>query len=297
LPEGGTIAEGVVTENPTIELTPANPEVESQKLVIKGGLGPVDHHLHLTTGDLSETSIFLGTDELNVRTTTNGTIQITTPTEGSNVWEFGNDGSLILPTGVTNNGRISNINGISLAVDTGFWIFGTDGSLTIPGDIRSESDINITVNSEDSSSYTWNFGQTGNLIFPDDTVQSTAYTGLLTTAAATGGVEFNLSTALDLTKSIQKLTAGYYSLADGVEGQIMYFVPVNGVTQGSSVGIVMANVRQFVNGTVAVINNAWFPFFQNAIIDDGNPEAFNASTIAYAIFTDGAWNVFGGGMD
>jgi hypothetical protein len=59
----------------------------------------------------------------------------------------------------------------------------------------------------------------------------------------------------------------------------------------------MANVRQFVNGTVAVINNAWFPFFQNAIIDDGNPEAFNASTIAYAIFTDGAWNVFGGGMD
>jgi hypothetical protein len=120
----------------------------------------------------------------------------------------------------------------------------------------------------------------------------------LSSAGATGGAEFNLSTALDLTKSIQKLSNGYYSLANGVEGQIMYFVPVNGVTQGSSVGILMANVRQFggENGTV-VQTNGWFPFFQNAVIDDGTAVAFNASTIAYAIFTDGAWNVFGGGMD
>jgi len=185
LPAGGVIAEGVVTENPTIELTPANPEVESQKLVIKGG-GPtysntennitvstgaltvaqgdvayfsvdaplyagetfywwVDnyspgfefqpdngtiildefgfatidfnvldgsvpfriyvadtlynayannkgaasvlvnenqpapdlHHLHLTTGDLQETSIFLGTDEHNVRTKVDGSVELT----------------------------------------------------------------------------------------------------------------------------------------------------------------------------------------------------------------------------
>jgi hypothetical protein len=39
LPAGGTITEGVVTDNPTIELTPANPDAASQKLVIKGG-GP-----------------------------------------------------------------------------------------------------------------------------------------------------------------------------------------------------------------------------------------------------------------
>ena len=184
LPQGGTITEGYVTSNPTIQLTPASPDVASQKLVIKGGgsynasangiglnwyiIDPLvndtveiyvnspanadqtlywwiyptgasiaspesgtvilnnggsgdfsftvdsddyeftvrvspeadnydpasgvetqlfnssaptfdsPHHLHLTTGDLSETSIFLGTDNHNVRTTVDGGIQVTT---------------------------------------------------------------------------------------------------------------------------------------------------------------------------------------------------------------------------
>lgn len=215
LPQGGTISEGIVTSDPTIQLTPDNPTVASQKLVIKGGgsyqtdnngislnlsdivfqvgdtvnayiyspdyanqtlywwiypegavttnpgsgntsidssgygnisfeLGSddyeftvrvspednnynsdsigvesllinsaaptfSDHHLHLTTGDLSETSIFLGTDDHNVRTTTNGNIQITTPNTTNNVWEFGTDGSLTLP----NNGIIQVAEGSS----------------------------------------------------------------------------------------------------------------------------------------------------------------------------------------
>jgi hypothetical protein len=96
LSTGGTISEGVVTSNPTIQLTPATPDVASQKLVIKGG-GTVDHHLHLTTGDLAETSIFLGTDDHNVRTTLNGNIEITTPNTVNNVWEFGTDGGLTFP--------------------------------------------------------------------------------------------------------------------------------------------------------------------------------------------------------
>jgi hypothetical protein len=206
LPQGGTITEGFVTSNPTIQLTPATPDVASQKLVIKGGgtfsttengitvvvpsntwtegnvdyvyveaptrggqtlywwiypedaglstpsTGTVvldefgegnftftltsdayefrvrvspeednydpanvgvqsvlinsgsptfegDHHLHLTTGDLTETSIFLGTDDHNVRTTTDGKIQITTPNDVNNVWEFGTDGVLTFPSG------------------------------------------------------------------------------------------------------------------------------------------------------------------------------------------------------
>lgn len=188
LPAGGTITEGYVTSNPTIQLTPARPDVASQKLVIKGGgnyafidngieinyndnaaivgdtltfyvysntyadqtlywwiypqgagIGDTesgtivmegssgmfsilidsddyeftvrvspeadnydpanvgvesglinadapsfgDHHLHLTTGNLTETSIFLGTDNHNVRTNTDGTIQVTTTYYGA----------------------------------------------------------------------------------------------------------------------------------------------------------------------------------------------------------------------
>jgi hypothetical protein len=250
LPAGGTISEGVVTSNPTIQLTPATPEVASQKLVIKGGGGTFsnfengidlstnnnvwevtdsaeffvyaptradetlywwivpeeggisttmsgtveldetgfgtitftvisdayefrvrvspeednydpesigvesvlingdapsygDYHLHLTTGDLEETSIFLGTDDHNVRTTTDGKIQITTPNDVNNVWEFD-----------------------------------ATGNLTIPGNIRSEGNIDIEINLSDSTQRRWSFGEDGGLQFPDATIQTTAWTGI-----------------------------------------------------------------------------------------------------------------------
>lgn len=48
--------------------------------------GAVDNslHLHLTTGDLTQTSIFLGTDNHNVRTNANGSIELTS-------YDYGND--------------------------------------------------------------------------------------------------------------------------------------------------------------------------------------------------------------
>ena len=301
LPAGGTISEGYVTSNPTIQLTPASPSVASQKLVIKGGAsyiitdngitlnyqfntalpgatlefyidnastyadqtlywwiypesaglttpssgtvsinefgnsGPftfvVDsadyeftvrvspennnydpanigvesylinadepafaspYHLHLTTGDLTETSIFLGTDDHNVRTTTDGTIQITTYRNSysvNNVWEFDTDGGLTFPDGTTqttaaeafsfsvaaddstqrlisNNELIKFIGagGITTASDA-------EGNITInyvQGDIRSEGNINIDINLSDSTLRRWTFGEDGNLTVPGD---------------------------------------------------------------------------------------------------------------------------------
>jgi hypothetical protein len=223
LPSGGTISEGTVTSNPTIQLTPDNPTVASQKLVIKGGgsyqtdangislnlsnitfqvgdavnayiyapaqanqtiywwiypegtgiadpdsitldndgYGTVtfeldsddyefririspednnydpesigvesllingdaptfegDHHLHLTTGDLTVTSIILGTDDHNVRTTTDGKIQITTPSQVNKVWDFDAAGVLTLPAG----GDIKYSNGISVIAPQGEYL-------------------------------------------------------------------------------------------------------------------------------------------------------------------------------
>jgi hypothetical protein len=102
LPEGGTIVEGIVTDNPTIELIPADPDVESQKLVIKGGVFEEldDYHLHLTTGDLTETSIILGTDEHNVRTSVDGSVEINSrdySNTASNTWRFSSSGEIYLP--------------------------------------------------------------------------------------------------------------------------------------------------------------------------------------------------------
>jgi hypothetical protein len=101
MPNGGIIREDEVTENPTIELTPANPSVDSQKLVIKGGQED-NYHLHLTTGDLEETSVFLGTDEHSVRTYPDGSIRVSTydyleEESESKQWVFDNIGQIVFP--------------------------------------------------------------------------------------------------------------------------------------------------------------------------------------------------------
>jgi hypothetical protein len=311
LPSGGTISEGIVTSNPTIQLTPANPDVASQKLVIKGGGGQYsitengievytndntyavsdsanfgvvsldnadqtlywwivpegagisttmsgtvelddsgfgvfnftvisdayefrvrvspeednydpesigvesvlingdaptfgsDYHLHLTTGDLTETSIFLGTDDHNVRTTVDGGVEINTrdyEDSASKTWRFSSSGEIYLPpsdpdnffsgqifSGGDNSGFLNlNIQGMASEEDYGgvrlgngnnkpveLWAglntifrFDSDGSLTLPGDIKSESAINIDINLSDSTLRRWTFGEDGNLNLP-----------------------------------------------------------------------------------------------------------------------------------
>jgi hypothetical protein len=58
--------------------------------------------------------------------------------------------------------------GVEIQSGQGLWTFGTDGALTVPGDITGNNDINITVDNDDSSTYTWNFDRTGNLTAPGD---------------------------------------------------------------------------------------------------------------------------------
>ncbi len=298
LPQGGTITEGYVTSNPTIQLTPATPSVASQKLVIKGGgnysntengitvtlnnitqivgdvvnvyveaptrvgqtlywwiypesagladpgtgtvildefgdgnftfeldsddyeftvrVSPEDnnydpdntgaesvlingdaptyegeHHLHLTTGDLAVTSIFLGTDDHNVRTTTDGKIQITTPSETNNVWEFGTNGSLTFPDGMT----IGNLNGspaIQVNVDIPINIL-SQGSLgasnlqwindlqeptaisavVVNSPFAEVGDVQIVTGTFDlqnptAAEHSWTFGADGDLTLPNN---------------------------------------------------------------------------------------------------------------------------------
>jgi hypothetical protein len=80
-------------------------------------------------------------------------------------WTFDNNGNLTLPTGVTNNGRITNNDGISLAVDTNFWVFDNTGDLTFP------SGGNITF---DSSATSYVYG-VGGIEFADGSTQTTAH--------------------------------------------------------------------------------------------------------------------------
>jgi hypothetical protein len=98
-------------------------------------------------------------------------------------------------------------------------------------------------------------------------------------------------TALDLTKQTQILTAiddpAGYSLADGEEGQIMYFVPGSGTNDG--IYVLVANARIYNDPSPEdVTDYSWVPF---------GGETLAPTTIAMAIFADGAWCLRGGSTD
>lgn len=100
-------------------------------------------------------------------------------------------------------------------------------------------------------------------------------------------------TALDLTKQLQILDAtstnNHYSLADGAEGQVMYFVPKS-TTGTYNVYIQIANARTYdgVSGSTDTTDYSWTPF---------SGETLAPTTIAMAIFADGAWCLRGGATD
>ena len=66
------------------------------------------------------------------------------------------------------------LSGITIGTPEGDWNF-MNGNLTIPGDIKSNSNINIDINLADSTLRRWQFGEDGELTFPDGTSQTTAY--------------------------------------------------------------------------------------------------------------------------
>ena len=107
--------------------------------------------------------------------------------------------------------------------------------------------------------------------------------GLLTTAAQTGTHDPVYPTAIDLTKTINKLgdnSGSSYSLADGQEGQIMYLVRKHDVTDLS-----MPSIQIHVDNAYYGLNQA-----PNQIL------YFNSEIITL-IFTDGAWQQTGGLWD
>ena len=218
---------------------------------------------------------------------------------GSNTWTFGADGKLTLPgaivkstvakTGVvlpTTTGAVTNI-----AISPQY-----PGNLTnsLPGEFYGPFTLGTVVN----------FAvvvQGGNpVVFylatqPILTVGDVIGTIDSGDLGGTPGTTFTFSvssvaqetpTALDLTKSINKLTEGEYTLANGVEGQIMYMVPQASVNTASDVRVTVANFRA---STFTGTNGTMFPFRWY----DGTGYIDNTG-MCTLIFTDGAWQQQGG---
>jgi hypothetical protein len=107
-PGGGTITEGIIpaytslTGN-TIVITPSGGTSADQQLVVYPTAGPIvdANHLHLTSGNLYNTELFLGDDFLYVKLANTGNIVINTNDNVGNSaqWTFDTTGDLTFPSG------------------------------------------------------------------------------------------------------------------------------------------------------------------------------------------------------
>ena len=114
----------------------------------------------------------------------------------------------------------------------------------------------------------------------DELYQSTPTTG--GTVSKTGGVDLENAVALDLTKSINKLTAGYYTLDDGTEGQVLRVVRQTGVSTVDTTRIYVTNMCRIQGSEYE--GNYIEPFVTG---DD----------VVTFIYTDSAWQSVGGQWD
>jgi len=114
------------------------------------------------------------------------------------------------------------------------------------------------------------------------------------TSGSTSNIEVTdvvqAAATIDLTKTVNKLTNGIYSLADGVEGQIMYLVPQNDVIP-EEVSVSVAHSR--IAG-IAYTPATLAPF---RVYEYANDEYYNSTGMCTLIFTDGAWQQQGGAWE
>jgi hypothetical protein len=210
LPAGGSIySEGFTPSgNPgnTITLNPhGSGSITNQKLLVYPTAGDGDH-IHLTSGNLYQTELFLGSDNLFVKLANTGNIVINSDDNAGNTaqWKFGIDGNLTLPdtTSVIANVSITleandsgNITGLSLIGDsnanlyahgnvtivsdssntTATWSFVNTGDIVLPNDVVIGDDgsngLTLSVPTVTPGTYSdWTFDQSGNLTLPGNTV-------------------------------------------------------------------------------------------------------------------------------
>jgi hypothetical protein len=106
LPRGGVVYETNIPDGGlngnTIALTPSGGTNADQQLLIYPTTNDANH-LHLTSGNLYSTELFLGDDNLYVKLANTGNIVINSNDDAGNTaqWTFGTDGALTLPIGIS----------------------------------------------------------------------------------------------------------------------------------------------------------------------------------------------------
>jgi hypothetical protein len=253
-------------------------------------------HIHIAAGVgvEGEGDLFLGDDNKYVQIGNDGDIQIQSylaDPGNTHRWTFGNDGSTTLPgavvkstvakTGVILPTTTGTAETLSISPAISELTDGTYGPFTLGVATFSVLVVGGIING------ITNLTSTGNVTVGDNlgTIDSGDIGGIPGATPLTitvSNVVQATPTALDLTKTVNKLSNGNYTLADGVEGQIMHLVRQTGSTYNAII-VNVANAR--VNGSLETTID-YYPFENIAVS--------NMSTL---IFTDGAWQADNGGWD
>jgi hypothetical protein len=249
-------------------------------------------HVHLVAGDPTTTDLYLGDDDQYVKIEKNGGDVVIGTDANTKHWRFDETGTTTLPGAVVNSTVAKT--GVVLPTTTGVVdTLAHDSVLTGLTDAtygpftRDVVTFSVVVTSGVINSFS-NITVSGDL--PVNAVIGTLDSGDI---SGTSGTTITLTvatvvqatpTAIDLTKSINKLTDGVYTLANGVEGQIMYLVAQNGVVP-TDVSVLVANSRNIGVGTL-------LPF---SVYDNSDDSYYgNIGGFCTLIFTDGAWQQSGG---
>ena len=165
LPSGGIVYEtsipGAALTGNTIALKPQGGIDADQQLLIYPTAvpGTDDNHLHLTTGNLYNTELFLGNDNLYVKLANTGNIVVNSNDDVGNTaqWTFDTFGTLTLPGG-------SRLRSLGANLD----IFAGTGSYVnlITSDESSSMGVDNSGGFITTAGGTWDFDTTGNLTAP-----------------------------------------------------------------------------------------------------------------------------------
>ena len=103
LPSGSTISEDPIPDSfpgYAVAITPTGTIDDDQKLMVYPTAVGDFNHLHLTTGNLFNTELYLGNDDLYVKLANTGNIEINANDNngGTALWSFDTTGNLTLPT-------------------------------------------------------------------------------------------------------------------------------------------------------------------------------------------------------
>jgi hypothetical protein len=257
LPRGGIIYEttipgGVLTGN-TIVLKPqGGTNADQQLLVYPTAIGSDFNHLHMTSGNLYNTELFLGNDDFYVKLANTGDIVINTNDDTGNTgqWIFGTDGNLSVPgntliyTPIATGGAGGNSITIQAGSSDSF-ASNPGGNLNLIGGYGSFGDgggppggnVNITSGGSSDShvgnvnittgSNSWVFDYTGNLTTPGEVIINSnnahggaGYAGIMTMTNTIGGsTNPNKFVRLNSTGSLEIINSAYSNtilgLSDG----------------------------------------------------------------------------------